>query len=134
MSITRDRQQGILRINQSAYLRSVLKRFGMDECKLVSTPMESGKLYEKLPLNNPPVNLKEYQAAIGSLIYASVGTRPDISYSVGVLSQFTSHPGQEHWKGIKRVFRYLKGTLNHCLEFVASGTNDVILSTFTDAD
>ena len=134
MSITRDRKSGILRINQAAYLHNVLKRFGMDECKPVSTPMETGKIFEKLPTDDPPVNLKEYQAAIGSLIYASVGTRPDISYAVGVLSQFTSHPGQEHWQGIKRVFRYLKGTLNHCLEFVASGTNKVILSAFTDAD
>ena len=134
MSIKRDREEGILRIDQKAYLQSVLKRFGMDECKPVSSPMETGKVFEKAPKDTQPINLKDYQAAIGSLIYASIGTRPDISYSVGVLSQFMSNPVQEHWKGIKRVFRYIKGTLNHCLEFVSSKTNKIDLSAYTDAD
>uniref|UniRef100_A0A7M5XDS1 Reverse transcriptase Ty1/copia-type domain-containing protein n=1 Tax=Clytia hemisphaerica TaxID=252671 RepID=A0A7M5XDS1_9CNID len=110
MRVRRDRQAGIIRIDQSAYLRNVLQRFGMDECRPISTPMETGKSFEKLAPDEKPVNLKSYQAAIGSLIYASIGTRPDLSYSVGVLSQYMSHPSEEHWKGVKRVFRYIQGT------------------------
>ena len=49
----------------------------MRECKPVSMPMEAGKRFEKLDDNEDPVNIREYQAAIGSLIYASIATRPD---------------------------------------------------------
>ena len=59
--------------------------------------MEGESTYKKLTPNDKQANLKEYQAVIGSLIYASIGTRPDISYAVGVLSQFMSNPGEEHW-------------------------------------
>ena len=134
MSISRDRKNSVLKIDQSAYLKSILSRFGMADCKPVSTPMEVGNIFEKLSSDETAIDLKNYQAAIGSLIYASIGTRPDISYAVGVLSQFMSNPGHRHWTGIKRVFRYIKGTLNHCLEFKSSKTNTVDLIAYTDAD
>ena len=134
MAVKRDRERGILRIDQSAYLQHVLDRFQMSESKPVSTPMEAEATFEKLSATNQQVNLKEYQAAIGSLIYASIGTRPDISYAVGVLSQFMSNPGEEHWRGVKRILRYIKGTLSHCLEFVSTKGNKVDLSAYADAD
>ena len=98
MSITRDRASKILKINQRAYLENVLKRFQMFECKPVSTPMEIGKRFEKLKDGENTTSQKEYQAAIGSLTYAAIATRPDISYAVGVLSQFMSFPGQVHFQ------------------------------------
>ena len=134
MSIQRDRKLGVLKINQTAYLQGVLKRFGMTQCKPVSTPMEVGKQFEKRSPEDKPVNLKEYQAAIGSLLYASIGTRPDLSHSVGVLSQSMSNPGQDHWTGVKRILRYIKGTLNLCLKFVASKTKNINLKAYADAD
>ncbi|KAL0301617.1 UNVERIFIED_CONTAM: Retrovirus-related Pol polyprotein from transposon TNT 1-94 [Sesamum radiatum] len=54
----------------------------------------------------------EYASAIGSLMYAMHCTRPDITFAVCRLSRFTSNPSIEHWKGIRRVFGYLKGTAN----------------------
>ncbi|KAK4390497.1 Retrovirus-related Pol polyprotein from transposon TNT 1-94 [Sesamum angolense] len=54
----------------------------------------------------------EYASAIGSLMYAMHCTRPDIAFVVCRLSRFTSNPSIEHWKGIRRVFGYLKGTAN----------------------
>ena len=134
MAVKRDRERGILRIDQSAYLQHVLDRFRMSESKPVSTPMEAEATFEKLSATDQQVNLKEYQAAIGSLIYVSIGTRPDISYAVGVLSQFMSNPGEEHWRGVKRILRYIKGTLSHCLEFVSTKGNKVDLSAYADAD
>jgi len=67
----------------------------MADCEPVSTPMEANKCFEKISSDKEQVNLKEYQAAIGSLIYASIGTRPDLSYAVGVLSQFMSNPARK---------------------------------------
>ena len=134
MSIKRDRNQGTLTIDQKAYLESVLRRFGMADCKPVSTPMEAGKSFQKLQDDDDPINIREYQAVIGCLTYASVATRPDISSSVGVLSRFMTKPGKEHWTRVKRILRYIKGTLNHSLKFKSDGKKKVSLNGYADAD
>eukprot|EP01018_Ginkgo_biloba_P015565 Gb_28681 [translate_table: standard] len=56
-----------------------------------------------------------YASAVGSLMYAMVCTRPDIAQAVGVLSRFMANPGHEHWVVVKRVFRYLQGTLKYSI-------------------
>ena len=134
MRICRDRQAGVLRIDQSAYLRNVLKRFGMYQCRPNSTPMKTDKSFVRLSPDEKSIDLKNYQATIDLLTYASIGTRPELSYSVRVLSQFMPNPDQEHWKGVKRVFRYIQGTLDYCLEYVSSKSNRVDLSAYSDAD
>ena len=58
-----------------------------------------------------------YQSAIGSLMYVVVYTRPDIAQAVGVLSYYMSNPGRAHWDAVKRVFRYLRGTLEYSICF-----------------
>jgi hypothetical protein len=55
-----------------------------------------------------------YLAAIGSLMYASMGTRPDITFAVQHLSQFSLNPGQAHWMAAQRVIHYLNATLYGC--------------------
>ena len=50
-----------------------------------------------------------YHEAIGSLMYASLGTHPDVSFAIQTLLHFTENPGMTHWEAVKRVFRYLKG-------------------------
>ena len=56
-----------------------------------------------------------YASAVGSLMYAMVCTRPNIAHAVGVLSRFMSKPGKEHWKAVKWVLRYLRGTSDYGL-------------------
>jgi hypothetical protein len=56
-----------------------------------------------------------YASEVGSLMYAMVFTRPYIAHAVGVLSRYMSKPGKDHWKAVKRVFRYLRGTTNYGL-------------------
>ena len=80
------------------------------------------------------MNIKEYQAAIGCLTYASIATRPDLSAAVGELSKFMSKPGKEHWSGIKRILRYIKGTLDYGLQFEAIGNGKISLTGYADAD
>ena len=132
MSIKRNRTTGVLAIDQSAYLRSVLERFGMADCKPVSTPMEPGKHYEKTPDNEEGLETREFQALIGSLVYASIATRPDLSEAVGKLSQHMSRPNKVHWVAAKRVLRYVKGTLDLGLKFERS--NKFELVGYSDAD
>jgi len=72
-----------------------------------------------------------YREAIGSLMYTSVGTHPDISFAVSTLSQFLDNPGQAHWEAMKRVFRYILGTKDWGLAF---GERKEGLEGYTDAD
>ena len=131
MAIKRERSSGTLTIDQSLYLEKVLKRFGMLDCNPVSTPLENGKKFER-NLDDVPYELTEYQSAVGSIIYAAVSTRPDLSVSIGILSQFMANPSKEHWSGVKRVLRYIKGTMNMGLIYRKS--NDFNLHGFSDAD
>ena len=72
-----------------------------------------------------------YHEAIGSLMYASLGTRPDITFAVQTVSRFNVNPGMEHWDAVKRIFRYLKGTRELWLSY---GTVAKELEGYADAD
>ena len=61
------------------------------------------------------MSLVPYASAVGSLMYAMVCTRPEISHAVGVLNRFMLNPGKENWTIVKQVFRYLRGTSDYGL-------------------
>ena len=86
----------------------------------------------KLADEDKPFDIKLYQQAIGCLTYAATTTRPDIAAAVSVLSQYMSAPSEDHWSGIKRILRYIKGTTNYGLHFSSDGINN--LSGYSDAD
>ena len=132
MEVKRDRKNRKMTICQKTYLNDVLDRFGMQNCKPVSTPMEAGKVFTALAENEEPCDIKQYQTAIGSLNYAAIATRPDISTAVGKLSQYMRNPSKEHWAGVKRILRYIKGTVDHGLTFTY--TDNFVLNGFSDAD
>ena len=104
----------------------------MANCNAAKTPM--GNDIQLLILNEAEVDITEYQRCIGSLMYLMICTRPDIAYSVGVLSRHVSCPRKAHMQAVKRIFRYLRGTSQYRLEYqsddkVASG-----LQVFVDLD
>jgi ATP-binding cassette subfamily B (MDR/TAP) protein 1 len=55
-----------------------------------------------------------YSSAVGSVMYAMIGTRPDYPYPVGVISRYMSKPLRSHWQAVKWVLRYIKGTHTRC--------------------
>ena len=129
MRIIRDKANGTLKLSQSEYVKKVLNRFNMNEAKLVSTPLgshfnlskeRSSKTEEK----RDHTSKVPYASAIGSLVYAMVGTRPDIAHAVGVVSRFMSRPRKQHWEAIKWIFRYLKGSLDACASLKLQGYAD----------
>lgn len=136
MRITRDRQRGKIWLDQEAYVEDILKRFNMAECKPISTPLDTN---QKLSREMEPQEQKEiddmrkipYKEAVGSLMHASQGTRPDLTYAVGLVSRFCQNPGKIHWSAVKRIFRYLKGTLAAKLEFSKTGNGN--LEGYSDA-
>jgi hypothetical protein len=77
--------------------------------------------------------VKQYLRIVGSLMYASLGTRPDISYAVTTLSRFNSRPLEMHMTAAKRVLRYLKQTMKLKLNFETSNGHTLLCS-FTDSD
>jgi hypothetical protein len=74
-----------------------------------------------------------YLSAVGSLMYLAITSRPDISYSVGVLARFNSNPGPLHWKAVKHLFRYLKGSMDQKLVYGPSDSSEPFM-TYSDAD
>ena len=68
-----------------------------------------------------------YLSAVGTLQYLATLTRPDISFTVGVLARFKSNPGIQHWNTVKHLFCYLKGTLDYKLVYVPTDFSQLIL-------
>ena len=132
MTVTRDRQNRTIKLSQQSYLEKILEDFDMTGCKLVATPMEFTKP-EAAPETYEASKEQEhwYQSAVGSLMYAMLGTRPDIAYAVSVVSRYASNPTEAHKKMVKRIFRYLRGTTS--LNLVYKGDLDALIG-YTDAD
>ncbi|CAM8877602.1 unnamed protein product [Rhodiola kirilowii] len=115
-------------LSQSHYVEKVLKKFNCLNCSPVSTPMDpSVKL---LPNTGEAVSQLEYSQVIGCLMYAMTSTRPDIAYAMRKLSRYTSNPSNLHWEAIKRVLKYLKGTMNYGLVYACFPS---VLEGYTDA-
>ena len=117
-------------ISQEAYANNILKKFRMEHCNPVGTPMELGTKLSKFEGENS-VEANLYQSLVGSLRYLTC-TRPDIAYSVGVVSRFMEAPKQSHWKAIKRILRYIQGTKS--LGLFYSRTTDYKLLGYSDSD
>jgi hypothetical protein len=105
------REGNTLKLSQKRYVDQMLQKFGMSDCNPVSTPAAIDVKLVKSD-GSKSVNQRSYQSLIGSLLYLAIATRPDIAYSVGVLSRFNSCPTQTHFTAAKRILRYLKGTSN----------------------
>ncbi|MCO5597503.1 hypothetical protein L7F22_051581 [Adiantum nelumboides] len=72
-----------------------------------------------------------YSSAVGSLIYAMVATRSDITFAVGAVSRYMVNPGKKHWDIVKHLLKYLKGTTSKCLCF---GNSEASIMGYTNAD
>jgi hypothetical protein len=73
-----------------------------------------------------------YRQATGSLLHLACSTRPDIAAAVGVVCRINDNPGPQHWNAVKRILRYLKGTLS--LGFLLGGSPNTVLHGYADAD
>ncbi|KAK4695438.1 hypothetical protein P7C70_g8550, partial [Phenoliferia sp. Uapishka_3] len=96
--------------------------------------MEPGLQLQK---SSDPVDVilkKRYLQAIGSLMYAMLGTRPDICHAVGYLSRFSDNPKTEHWNAIIHVLRYLAGTLDYGIYYQSGDHATRGFSAYSDTD
>ena len=117
-------------LSQHQYIRDILDKFNMINAKETTTPMASNTQL-KLHDGTGPTNATTYRQLIGSLQYLSL-TRPDVAFAINKLSQFMHAPSELHWAHLKRVLRYLKGTIQHGL--ILTKNSSLHLTAFSDAD
>ncbi|KAK3719576.1 hypothetical protein QZH41_006798 [Actinostola sp. cb2023] len=101
-------EDGKVWIGQPTYTENILKKFGMENCKPVSTPVDPNFKLTKAGADNVPHNQSDYQSVVGSLLYLSSVSRPDIAFAVSNVARYSSNPTNEHWAAVKRILRYLK--------------------------
>lgn len=126
-------------ISQETYLKALVAKYDpKDSLHPSKTPMMSsvdlfdGRCQDTLLSD---AEQKTYASMVGSFMYASVGTRPDISYAVLALSRFTAKPLKKHQKAATHLLRYIKGTLKYQLRYRCSNEDvQPELVAFTDAD
>jgi hypothetical protein len=126
--------QGVL-FSGSDIIQDLLQRYQMHGSRSVSTPLDPNQVFlPRAEGKSTPEEQSLFASVIGSLLYLANSYRPDISYAVSMLSQFTSNPSDDHWKGVKRILRYLNGTKDHGLFFPKWDREPAVLQGFTDAD
>jgi histone deacetylase 1/2 len=119
-------------LTQENYAAELLAKMGMKKCTSSTTPLSSTKklsLVDGSPLG--PEGNRQYRSIVGSLQCLAL-TRHDISFSVNKVYQYLHAPTTAHWTTVKRILRYIKGTLKVGLTFQKSSSS--LLSAFSDAD
>ena len=106
--------------SQEHYIKKILERFNMQDCNPIDTPFARDENLskemglktseEKRKMSNVP-----YSNVVGSIMYATMCTRPDICYAIGMVSRYQANLVMIKWKAVKRILRYLKGTKDHFL-------------------
>jgi hypothetical protein len=125
-------------VHQSAYTKKVLEKFHHENAHPKRTPMMGRSLDVEKYTFRPKEEGEEilgsgypYLSAIGALMYLANGTRPDIAFAINLLARFSSAPTKRHWSGVKRIFRYLRGTIDLGLYFQKK--QDLSIIGYTDA-
>lgn len=116
-------------LSQHSYVRDVLQQFNMEDAISTNVPFQPGiDFYSDEEITNFP-----YRQAIGSLLYLSCLTRPDIAFHVSFLSRFLDKPKKVHVNAVKYILRYLKSTANLGIQFTHQNDRDLITG-YSDAD
>lgn len=116
--------------NQSKYIKDLLKKFGIKKSKIYTTPINSTTKLDK-DENGKNVDIKQYRGMIGSLLYLTA-SRPDIMFSVCLCARFQSCLKESHLIAVKRIFRYLLGTIDLGLWYPKFTSLDLV--SYSDAD
>ena len=123
IEIERDRRSGKISLTQKGYLQKILQRFNInDDTKSISTPLAP---HFKLKATMSLITVEEreyithvsYASTVGSLMYAMVCTRPDLSQAVSMINRYMHDHDRGHWEAIKWVLRYIKDTIDVGLLF-----------------
>jgi len=126
--------QGTVSIHQQKYLTGILSKYLDPHLSWLDTPADSRIVLtqEHGPTTQEEkenMKTKPYRELVGSLLWLSLGTRPDIAYAVSQIAKFNANPGPLHWQAVIRILRYLNGTQN--LGLIYHKQNNDTLQTVT---
>ncbi|KAK8560082.1 hypothetical protein V6N12_012885 [Hibiscus sabdariffa] len=132
----RDRSRRLIGLSQSTYIDKVLKRFSMEESKRGFLPMRHGislskEMCPSTPQERERMSQISYASAIGSIMYAMICTRPDLSYALSMTNRYQTNPGEGHWIAVKNILKYLRRTKDVFL--VYGGEKELGIKGYTDA-
>jgi len=117
-NIHRNRSERKLYISQEHYMEALLDRFDLSDCNPCKIPLPSG--FRPLPATDDKFALakhRPYPQIVGSILYASTVSRPDLAQPASVLSRFISKWNKSHYQAAKHLLRYIRGTSDLCLVF-----------------
>jgi hypothetical protein len=117
MRIQRDRQARTITVDQEQYITRALERYGMQQCKPVSTPEALGATKDQHESLDQPADRQRYMEIVGTLMYAAISSRPDIAHAVHYLASNMQAPTRRHMLAAERVLRYLAHTRDIGLVF-----------------
>ena len=122
----------MIKLSQKHYIEKLLKRYELDDANPVCTPMDLNVRLMADDGHSKLTDKVKYQSMVGSLLYVAIATRPDISQAVGAVSKYNAEPSEAHLTAVKRILRYLKGTIDLSLQYRC--TENLEVSGYSDAD
>ena len=136
MKVMHNQDACTIALSQTTYIDAILTKYNFSDLKPLSIPMD---LNIQLSRNQAPSSPTEamrmkhipYRATVSSLMHLAVGTRPDIAFTILMVTQFSNEPGMVHWEAVKHIYRYLAGTKGLVLTF---GAGKKGLKGYTNAD
>ena len=114
LEIECNRPRRILHLSQTKYVNKILANHRMAASNPMTTPADPHVRLQQSAgdFEADLIDKRKYQSAVGSLMYAMLGTCLDIAYAVSKVSQYSLNPNRSYWTAVKRIFRYLAGTQN----------------------
>lgn len=135
IQIKRNRKERTIHLSQGPYIKKILDKFCLTDCLQRTIPADP---FTHLRRNTTTSESQEmefpFREAVGSLMFAAICTRPDISFAVGQVAQFCNNPSRVHWEATKRILAYLKGTMDHGIVYRQVSSEENVLVAFSDAD
>ncbi|CAB0008728.1 unnamed protein product, partial [Nesidiocoris tenuis] len=124
------KKTGLIKLSQESYLQSVLERYGMENTKSAATPMMTGS--STLEEQQRSDGQFPYRECVGSLLYLSNKTRPDVAYAISFASRHMENPTRQDVANVKRTLKYLSGSSSAGIQYQWDG-NDRLVA-YSDAD
>lgn len=119
---------------QTKYINNLLDRFNKRSIRYTNTPYTIGLKLRKSDIQAEKQDITLFQQQIGSLLYASIKTRPDITYAVNRLSAYTNNPSKTHWDEINKIWGYLNKNPNIGIIYKKEDIRNLFLKGYSDSD
>jgi hypothetical protein len=134
-----DGEGKFVKVSQEQYVKTMLQEFRMEDAAATKQPAEPKQALSKDDCANTEeehdyMNSVPYRSAVGSLLYAGNSTRADILNATADAAKYLKNPGKRHWKAVKNILRYLKGTPDKGIMYRQGLTNGLQLTGYADAN